>query len=352
MALGALFACIFAKMTAAVPDNQGISAVVCSQLGRRWGRLAANCLTAAVAFGPVAVALTAAGFIGTFIPPLGVWGQAAVSAIVLLLCAFIVLSDIAFLGRFMLALSSLTAGLLLIGSLATLFSSPAPILPGGLPPLRGLGETLLLLYWAIVGWEVLGNFTEDVDDPARTMMRAMKISLLVIALVYLATAIALQAAGICSMSGLLAPLFGRYAAPVYSLLGTGLCVLTVVTFTGAVARQTAARLHASRMLPLFSKNRSFVFLLLALNLFVLLCSALGWLTLQNIVAMSNVLFIGNAALGLAAGFRLLCSAWLRAGIVLLLLLMLAILAFSPVYAIIVFLAVASASLLHRRARPV
>jgi len=345
MALGALFAYVFARMTAAVPDNQGISAVVGSMLGNRFGKLAANYLTIAVVFGPVAVSIIAADFIGSILPHANGAGQIAVAFVVLLVSAVLVLSNVAFLGKFMLILSSLTACLLLIGSLTTLFSVPSISFPRDFPPVDKMGHTLLLIFWAIVGWEVLGNYAEDVESPARTLMRAMKISLSVILLVYLITAFALQNSGDNVMSGLLTPLFGRYAAPVFGLLATCLCILTIVTFTGAVARQTTARMHASH-LPLFlKKNRVSVLLLLALNLIVLVCHAIGWLSFENIVAMSNTLFIGNAALGLAGGFRLLRSVYLRIGIAILLFMMLAIFVFSPVYAILFFIVVTAGSLM-------
>lgn len=339
MALGALFAYVFARMTTAVPNNQGISAVVSSMLGKRFGKLAANYLTIAVVFGPAAVSIIAAEFIGTILPFTNGSGQIAVAAVVLLFSAMLVLSDVAILGKFMLILSSLTACLLLIGSLATLFTVPSVSFPQSFPPVTEMGHTLLLIFWAIVGWEVLGNYAEDVENPARTLMRAMKISILIIVLVYLITAFALQNSGASPMSGLLTPLFGQYAALLFSLLATCLCILTIVTFTGAVTRQTVARLYTTHIPPIFQKKCVSVFLLLALNLIVLGCHALGWLSFESIVAMANVLFIGNAALGLVAGFRLLHSVHLRIGIVILLLMMLAILVFSPVYAIIFFLAV-------------
>lgn len=345
MALGALFAYVFARMTAAVPDNQGISAVIGSMLAKRFGKLAANYLTIAVVFGPVAVSLIAAGFIEAILPHANGVGQIAVAAAVLFVSALLVLSNVAFLGRFMLVLSSLTACLLLVGSLATLISVPSVSFLQSFPPVNKMGHTLLLIFWAIVGWEVLGNYAEDVENPARTLMRAMKISLSVILLVYLITAFALQNSGDNLMSGLLTPLFGQYAAPLFGLLATCLCILTIVTFTGAVARQTAARLHTSHLPPCLQENRVSVLLLLTLNLIVLGCHALGWLSFENIVGMSNTLFIGNASLGLAGGLRLLRSVYLRIGIVILLFMILAILLFSPAYAIIFFIVVTAGSLM-------
>jgi APA family basic amino acid/polyamine antiporter len=345
MALGALFAYVFARITIIVPNNQGISVVVGEMLGLRPRRLSANYLTVAVLFGPIAVALTAADFLLPILPKAAWLTAPVLAAAVLFICALLVLSGAAFMGKFMLVLSTLTAGLLLFGSLGTLFQTPTLNIPRSLPGAWSFGHTLLLIFWSIIGWEVLGNFVEDVKNPARTIIHAMQISLSAIVLVYLVTAFALQNSAGTAMASLLAPLFGPSSAVIFALLAAGLCVCTIVTFTGAVARQTVSRLLAFRLPPLLQKSRTSVLLLLLGNLLVLGAHALGWLSFENIVEVADALFIGNAFLGLAGGFRLIKSVWVRIGIAILLLMLLAIFAFSPVYSILFFLLVTAVSLL-------
>ena len=184
-------------------------------------------------------------------------------------------------------LSTLTACLLLGGSLVTLFHFPLTDFPQDLPKVEPFGKTLLLLFWSIFGWEVLGSYTEDVADSERTTMRAMKISLVIIVSVYLIAALALQQSQSDSMSALLRPLFGRYSAIVFGLIAAGLCICTIVTFTGAVARQTTARLQALRVPALLKENKTFVFALLLLNLIVLLCYETRWLSFEAVVKSAN-----------------------------------------------------------------
>jgi len=176
----------------------------------------------------------------------------------------------------------------------------------------------------------------------------MKISLAVIITVYLIVALALQQSGSGAMEALLAPLFGRYAAAVFGVLAAGLCICTVVMFTGAVARQTAARLRTRRIPPLLKKSRTSVFALLLFNLLVLLCHTAGWLSFENIVESTNSLFIGNAFLGLLSGFLLMRNICIRVSICVLLLMMLAIFLFSPPYAIVFFGFVTLAGMLSGR----
>ncbi len=347
MAMGVLFAYVFSRMNAAAPDNRGVSAVIGGTLGKWAETLAANYLTAAVCFGPAAVALIAADFIGSVFPNTGT-GRTLMAGAILTVCALIVLADVGFIGKLVLALSTLAACLLLLGGAITIVRHPAVTLPQTLPQLRPLGGTLLLLFWAILGWEVLGNYSEDVADPKHTTMRAMKISLTVIVAVYLTVALALQQSGNGDMAALLSPLFGRYGAAVFGVLAAGLCICTVVMFTGAVTRQTSARLQALRVPPPMKKNRASVFALLCVNLLVLLCCTAGWLSFENIVESTNSLFIGNAFLGLISGFLLMRNVWIRVSICVLLLMMLTIFLFSPLYAILFFCIVTLTSLLSGR----
>jgi len=343
MILGALFAYVFAKMAASVSDNQGISTIVGSMLGDRFRVLSANYLTLAVCFGPVAVALTAAEFVQSVMPREIDVSLMVIAGAVLLVCAALVLSNVSFLGKFMVMLSSITAILLLVGSIATLFGAPASHLSGEIPDTKAFGQTLLLIFWSIIGWEVLGNYVEDVRNPARTIMRAMKISLVAIVLIYLLTAFALQTSHSSAVSNLLLPIFDRFAAPVFGMIAVCLCVCTIVAVTGAVARQTMARLRSSNAPALLQKKVVAVAALLVVNLVVLALNAAGLLSFEQIVATANTLFIANACLGLIGGFRMIRGVFVRIGICVLILMLLLLLVFSPLYAIVLFVLVTGLS---------
>ena len=337
MALNILFAYVFAKMTIIVSDNRGISTIVGDMFGSRFGTLAANYLTVAVFFGPVAVSLTAAEFIQPAIFPACHVNSWVTAGGVLLICALIVISGVSFMGKFMLVLSSITACLLLAGSGATLFRLPVLTIPDSLPAPGALGKTLLLIFWAIVGWEILGNYVEDVENPKRTMMRAMQISLSAIILVYLLTAFAFQNSPSHSMPDLLIPVAGRFSGAVFSGLAAGLCICTVSTFTGAVIRQTTARFENTGLPEIFHHKWLTALMLLAVNGMVLFLHASGKLSFQSIVGIANTMFIGNAVLGLASGFKLIHHMVIRIGIGILLFLLLIIFLFSSGYAMVLFL---------------
>ena len=73
--------------------------------------------------------------------------------------------------------------------------------------------------------------------------------------------------------------------------------------------------------------------------------ASGWFSFENVIEVANMLFIGNAFLGLICGFRLMPNLTIRIGISVLLVIMTAVAAFLPLNAIIFFLLVTGISLL-------
>lgn len=340
MALGGLFAYIFAKMTVMTNSNEGMSLMVGCTLGGGFRELSSNFLTAAVFFGPVPVAKTAAAFLHDILPAVN---EITLAVLVLFAIYGLVASGMYAMGRLILILSTATALLLIGGSIATLMNEPMLALPQGNLDIRAMGNTLLLLFWAIIGWEMLANYIEDVENPARIILRAMKISLTAIVVIYLFTTFALQAyfqthTGTVQMQPLLYPLMGRYANIVVSLLAAALCICTAVSAVGAVSRQLRAR-SAAGLLPAFLNGRySSLLTVMIANAVVFIASLSGALDVENMVSIANTFFIGNALLGLAAGFLYFPQKLLKASAMVLMAMLLLLLLFSRLFALILFAA--------------
>ena len=350
MALGGLFAYVFAKMTVMTKSNEGMSLMVGQMLGGRFRELSSNYLTAAVCFGPVAVAKTAAGFLKGIFPGMG---EVMLAALVLVVCYGLIASGVTTMGRLILLLSTATTLLLIGGSIITLFTSPALALPSGLPEPGKLGSTLLFIFWAIIGWEVLGNYIEDVNNPERTILRAMKISLTAIIAVYMATTFALQTyyqmhAGEVRIQPLLFPLMGNFADPIFSILAAGLCICTVVSVLGAVARQIRARSQAGLLPAVMGKKFAPLTALIIIHIAVMGASLMGLLDVETMVGIANTFFIGNALLGLSAGFLYFQNKALKASVAVLILMLMLLLLFSKPFALIAFAGVTALTLWKSR----
>ncbi len=305
--IGALFAAVFGSLSILFPGDSGVSQCVAQAFGPRAKRLTSFFLMGAVCFGPVAVALTAAKYLG-----LGGVMADEITAVGLVVAIWVLLlRQVASLGRVAFVLSTAAAGLLLTGGIGCLLLTHAPVLPvEPIAPAR-FGHGLLLLFWTVVGWEIIGNYSAEIRDPERTIPRSVALSVVVITCVTLVVAAAMQSVGGETMTAILAPVFGVFSVALLSALAVALCLVTELAFTGAVSRLMAA-LAGEGALPavLARRNRSgapawAATVLTVVHLSVLGLVASGALSVEKLVAMADGFFLANAITALLAGARLL-----------------------------------------------
>ena len=341
MLLGAGFAYVFTRMSMMVTTNEGVSLMVGEALGERYRELSANFLTAAVCFGPVAVYRTATGYVQGMLPP-GAIHPMVIPFLLMALNILILFSGVRMMGNITLILSSITACILTAGGVYSLFANGASPLPASLPNLLTLGSTLLILFWAIIGWEVIGNYVEDVLNPRRTLMRAMKASVIAVVLVYLVVTYALQSsplakggAGVVSLNAIMTPLFGAAAPYLLGTVALALCYCTILMVMGAVTRQMAARAETGSLPAVFKQKpggrapvKAILFLSAAHSVLIVLIEK-NIVTLAFVVGIANTFFICNALLGLFGAFRSMKGPFLKTVIVALMACLASLLLFSP-----------------------
>lgn len=316
LALGAAFATVFIRMALRTRSDSGVADLVAREWGPTWGRLASNYLTGAVTFGAVPVFLTAArlwpGDLAAGLP------AEALAALFLMATTGLLLAGLTTVSRLSLVLSSTTAVLLVAGGILGLVWEGPPVVPTGELSLEGLGPTLLTLFWAVVGWEVIGNYSNDVEHPEKTVPRAGFLSLAAVSLVYFVTTLALQTLaphhpGPPTVTSILVPLFGAAAGVVAGVLGGGLCLTALLMFIGAVTRMTAQRAalgEVPRWLaqPRPGVPRRAILVHAGVSVGLLTSVVVGWTSLETLVQTANVFFLGNALLGLAAAWKVLPGA--------------------------------------------
>lgn len=319
--LGIVFAYVFVFLSLKSPGNEGVAIAVGNTLGMFWRELTENFLTAAVCFGPVAVLLTASGFLKNF----SVFSNIKIEIIAFgmeIICGYIIISGIKTLGRIAFILTVLTAVLLLCGSTYTLIFASGIVLPHTVFSPSKFGYTLLILFWSIVGWEVIGSYIEDIKNPRKTLMRAMTISLIIIVVLYLAVALSIQSllGSKHDIIAIMTPLFGTFALPIIGVVAVGLCMCTYLIIVGAVSRMSAARASRNRLPGYLSYlNRTgspvnAVITFVIIHSIVMFLTGIGILNLHSIVTCANVFFICNALIGLIAGFQLLHNIKIRISI--------------------------------------
>jgi APA family basic amino acid/polyamine antiporter len=303
------------------PGDSGAAQAVEQALGKPFRNLGAMFLIIAVCLGPIAVLSTASDYLSLWT---GKDSPFILLALLMLVYAGVSMS-ITSLGRLSLILSSSITVLLVSGALHSLLFARGRIdfsTPFQLP---AFGYSLLLLFWCLVGWEIIGNYTGEVRQPKKTIHRAIIFSCLVIAVVSLTVAAAVQWVDPeklhVPVSGkldlILSSLYGSWAKTLIALITAALCLSTVMMAIGGVSRLIAAQADKAIFpVPLAYRNKKGVPVaalgaMFSVHLTVLLLAELRLITLVQIIAIANTFFLGNAFLGLLAAFRLLEEKWIR-----------------------------------------
>jgi len=333
--LGLAFALVFGRLAILYPGDGGVSLATKVALGKKYQLLTSFYLISAVLFGPVAVLLIAAQFLQDYF--VGV-NPVFIALGVYLLTYLMLLVRVDFLGKLMLIVTSTITLIFLVSSVITLakiekFSFLLPTLSLG-----EIGHAFLLAFWALVGWEVIGNYSNDIKD-SKTLTKAVVFSAIMVAFIYLLLGAAISLGDFGHHQKLSEPfklvwlievIFGDFASLFLAVISTALCIGTLILFVGGVARLVSSlKFH-----PYLSKHLSSGSPIGALNalglihLVILLLVYLNILDISSLVAFANGFFIANAVVGLVTAIVLFENGVLRYSAILLIALFLLILAFS------------------------
>lgn len=312
---GLAFGYTFAHVGTLFPGEGGAASAVEHAFGPAAKRLAAYTLACATLFGPAAVMLTIVDYLPPALMPETTMGKGLLTAALQIGSAGLIVSGLKNMSRVGVILAVSATLLLLVGSSVTLLTSAAP--PAPLPEFDGgaMGYTLLLLFWAVVGWEIVGNYGAEVHNPQRTIPRAAIMAAIVIGLIFVAVGSGLQYGVFPPEAGhgvtaLLYPLFGAYATWVMAGLTAALCITTYLMFVGGVARMVAHVSQDGGLPRIFDRrNRHGVPWVVmgaytAAHLLQIFLASHDILDVAKILAISDGFFLANALLGTMAAARL------------------------------------------------
>lgn len=317
LALGFAFALVLGNLSIKFPGDEGVINAVQDAFNTKLKYLTSYYLISAVCFGPVAVYYVGAHFIQ---PLLGI-DVNVIALGMLLFTFFALLRPIHFLGTLSLIVTTLIGIILSLGSIAILLGHETSI--SFHTPFDGviIARALLLSFWAIVGWEVVGNYSKEVKDPTLTIPKAVKISAVIISIIYLLVICAIQFAALepsTAITALIAPLFGSSSPLVMGVLATLLCLSTVLLFVGGVSRLIAGLTSKSKgVLALLQKRLSngspiyATLFLCTINAIVLGLVYAHLFTTEDLVALADGFFIANATIALLAAYKLATTKIIR-----------------------------------------
>jgi len=340
--LGFSFALIFGKLAILFPGEAGVSLATKEAMGEKYQNLTAFYLILAVFFGPVAVLLIAGDFIQSYFPYINL---VFLALGIYVLTYALLLVKIDFLGKLMLVVSSTVAVIFLVSSINILLQTKSFIFELPYLDIDKIGYSFLLIFWSIVGWEVIGNYSNDVKDTS-TLKKAVLFSAISVSSIYFLIALAvcfgefpLKGVEPFKLVWLVEPLFGTYSNILLVSISLILCIGTLILFVGGVARLIAA-LSSKKSHFLLKKtakhlkNGTPIGALNALSFIYMITLYLVYektLTLDNLVAFADGFFIANALIGLITAIILFENGFLKYSAYTLALFFMIILLFSNIY---------------------
>jgi len=341
--LGLAFAFIFGKLAVLYPGASGVSSATKSALGKKYQLLTSFYLIFAVFFGPVAVVLIGADFLKEYF----INTNTAFLAFILYFVTYLMLLlKIDFLGKIMLVITSVITIIFLFSSINILlnlneFHFILPIFN-----LKDIGYSFLLAFWAIVGWEVIGNYSSEVKSKS-TITNAVLFSALTVTLVYILLASAIVFGNFeqnlnenFKLIWIIEPLLGSFSKIILVLMSVLLCMGTLVLFVGGVARLISSlnlSTYSSRRLKTGSPYGA-LNLLGLVHIIVLYLVYIEFFTKANLVALADGFFIANAIIGLITAIKIFENSILKVFAYILLVIFFIILLFSNIYILFAILA--------------
>jgi len=301
--LGFIFALIFGKLSILYPGEGGVSLATKNHLGKKYQLLTSFYLICAVLFGPVAVLLTAAQFLQIYFHNTSI----ALIALYLYIPTYILLlSNINFIAKIMLLLTSLITVIFIVASINILINTNNFIFALPLFNFKDIGYSFLLVFWAIVGWEVIGNYSNDAKS-SKTITSSVIFSAIIVSLVYILISLAitfgdfnLKTTNNFQLVWILDPIFGNFSNLLLTVMTIILCIGTIILFVGGVARLVAS-LKLTKFTSIHLKNNSpfgAITSLASFHLFVLILVFYEVLNTADLVAFADGFFIANALIGL------------------------------------------------------
>ena len=320
LSLGFAFALIFGKLAILFPGDGGVSLATKEAMGKKYQVLTSFYLICAVFFGPVAVLLIAAQFVQEYFPNSSL---VELGFYIYLITYILLLIKIDFLGKLMLIVSSAITIIFFLSSINILLSTEHFNFTLPNIDISQMGYSFLLAFWAIVGWEVIGNYSNEVEK-SKTLTNAVVFSAVTVSLVYILITLAICFGEFSKdeefkLVWLIEPIFHGYSNAILASISIILCIGTLILFVGGVARLISSlnftsysSKHLQNGTPIGALNfLSFIYII------TLVLVYLSILTLDNLVAFADGFFIANAIIGLITAIILFDKGFLKTSAILL-----------------------------------
>ena len=306
-------------MSSKFPDSGGMAAYTRQAFGPFWGRLTGFLILSAMPLGMPITALIGANYLGSVFS-WSAFSICIVAASLLVLAVILNYIGIELLGKVQVFVISI---ILLILILTVVFSAQQvnmsnfhPFVSKGWVP---IGQAMNLLFFAFMGWEMIGHLAEEFYNPSKDIPLSLGIGFLLINLIYLAIAFVVIGNRVyqtdnpaTAIIALVAYSMGNNAGIIVAFLGFIICYCTVHTYISGFSRLVYSQSREGDFPPLFGKLHSryqtpHVALLSFLPLFIIiifLSYNFSW-NLKSLIGIPSTTFLAVYIISMLAAAKVL-----------------------------------------------
>ncbi|SMD03083.1 APC family permease [Sporomusa malonica] len=319
-------------MSSRFPDSGGMATYVRQAFGENASQITGILMLSAMPFGMPVTALVGAHYLGSIFA----WSSTGIhlAAAGLLLTAIgLNYRGIELSGRTQVFVVSAILFILTFAVLSAVpqiqFQAFTPFLPHGWVP---VGKAMMLLFFAFMGWEMIGHLAEEFRSPHRDLPLSLGVAVVLVNALYLAVAFTTVGSGVYHaenpvtvMVTLVAYRWGEIAGTLIALLGFIVCYCPVHTFIAGFSRLVYAQARDghfpkrfSRLHPRFQTPHISLLFFAPLYLLILLLSYLLSWDLKPLISIPSANFLVVYMLGMVSAGRILpdklgkAAAWISA----------------------------------------
>lgn len=301
------------------PDSGGFAAYTRRAFGDRISQITASLMLSAMPFGMPVTALIGANYLGDIFS----WTTATVhiaAASLLLLAIFLNYRGIEFSSKVQVGVVVAIVCILVLAVFSALPNIDAkafsPLFPHGL---TAIGRAMSLIFFAFMGWEMIGHLSEEFKNPHRDLPISLTLSVIIINFLYFAvvfavigTSVYLADSPLTAMIQLTAGRFGQQASLLVAVLGFIACYCPIHTFIAGFSRLVYAQARDgdlpgcfARLHPAFHTPHKALLAFVPVNLIIIGLSYAFELNLEPLIHIPASNFLAVYLLGMCAGAKIL-----------------------------------------------
>ena len=350
------------RMSSRYPNAGGIAAYADQAFGKTWGRITGMLMLCAMPVGMPLTALVGAHYGGA----LFAWNSLQIhiaAGVLLLLAVLLNYRGVEFSGRTQVFVVSSILFILTFTVLSAIpqIQMPAfsPFLPFGW---NSVGKAMTLLFFAFMGWEMIGHMAEEFKNPHRDIALSLGIGFILINIIYLSTAVVMVGTEAykgdtpaTAMISIVAIHWGPMAGNLIALLGLIVCYCPLHTFIAGFSRLVYAQARAGNLPEAFGNlhprfqtpYKALQWFIPLFWLILLLSYLLTW-DLKPLISIPSTTFLVVYMIGMAAAAKVLTTRTAKLSALLSVILSGVVFLFSGWYSLFPIVVITALSLIYRK----